>query len=314
MKFFYLLFSCVFMIFLGNQALSQFQSNRERLSSFKSLVQTYSNIAEDNFTIADLPEQKLINPLDDSIHLKSPDNLSLNQPLNVNLVWYLYKNSTNGYEVQVNTVDNDWGYSLIDEISLDTVYALKNLKENTTYYWRISLMGGIDNIRSEIRSFKTMINKPTLTKPSLLGPFKGDSLFKDKIQPFAWNSVDKNIKYELQIFDSIGFTETLPEFGDHMQIDISNLDYGKKYYWNIRTILISDTTVKSEWSDIWYFYTQKKLVPNGVIENNELFAGKQLIGYFNILGQKIVNIENYSGLYIEVFRIKDKYFTNKLIR
>ena len=51
-----------------------------------------------------------------------------------------------------------------------------------------------------------------------------------------------------------------------------------------------------------------------MVDNPKVEAGGEIIGYYNILGQKIQNITDFNGIYLEVFKKGNKYFTQKLYK
>ena len=134
-------------------------------------------------------------------------------------------------------------------------FATIGFEYNETYYWAVRGQDGFgDGPMSDIFSFGTKVDKPTLSLPAnneIDVPLGGT---------FEWNAADGATAYQIQVSE-------LPTFADNV-IDVtningttynySNINNNTVHYWRVRGL---KGGMPGEWSEIWSFTTIKLLPP-----------------------------------------------------
>ncbi len=88
--------------------------------------------------------------------LSSPENSSIEQPLNTELIWESVENAI-AYTVQVS-LSSDFSELIVDAVDIpETSYQLSGLEYNTQYFWRVNATNGSQiSLWSELWSFTTI--------------------------------------------------------------------------------------------------------------------------------------------------------------
>ncbi len=170
----------------------------------------------------------------------------------VPLRWHTQANAM-VYELQVAN-NNDFSAPLIvHQIGLsDTFYTIKNLKNQTRYYWRVrgANPGGWGEF-SETRSFM-----PGLPTAPLLA-FPADDRSAVPIStPLAWHPVASNVQYHLQVsldydFTTEGIVIDQTGLADTFMV-VDNLNMNQIYYWRVRA---ANQLGYGNWSSVYRFST-----------------------------------------------------------
>ncbi len=203
--------------------------------------------------------------------LSTPENGTENIGEEVTLKWIAAIGADN-YNLQV--ADNSgFNNPLVDEEGLTArTYDLGNMKEKTTYYWRVSAsnLGGTSEW-SSAWTFKTgeFIQPPAA--PVLASPGDGAKNL-DISTILEWNKVDNADSYKVQVsklqtFNS--FVYNSETTGTTFNTD--NLDYQTKYFWRVAGV---NKGGQGAWSEVWSFetapeFTEAPSVPVLVYPENE---------------------------------------------
>ena len=126
------------------------------------------------------------------------------------------------------------------------------LNESTLYYWRVSASGtcSVTGTWSDAWSFETGTNgmdAPTLESPA------DNSTEQPLALTLSWNTVSDATGYQFQLDDNDDFSSPLyNEAVTGTSTDISELDEGITYFWQVRA---TGECATGDWSDIWQFET-----------------------------------------------------------
>ncbi|TAL67311.1 MAG: hypothetical protein EPN82_15165 [Bacteroidetes bacterium] len=216
---------------------------QEGMGNFKELPTTYN--AQQGLleaSISTFGEFILAEPqIYESPLLISPVNNSKKITVSPNFVW---KNidSAVSYRLQISN-NIDFSKVLIDSlITSDTTFKYQQLKNNTTYFWRMkSLYDENESNWSDSWSFTTLLKSPELKYP-----LDENNDFSVK-GIFIWNSVEGATYYKINIsktpdFDSLitdetGITDTI--------FNQAILENSRIYFWRIKAMNFDN---ESEWS------------------------------------------------------------------
>lgn len=180
----------------------------------------------------------------------SPANNSVNLPVSVNLSW---SDSFGAaiYEV-VLAYDSQFNNVVIDTNILSTSATINNLKNNTTYYWRVSAWDSSGaSPWSDTWNFSTIQTAPGI--PRLSSPSSGATN-----QPVTlnlnWQSTPGAVSYRLQLSTDTLFNYITYDASDikDTYLQVKNLENSRKYFWRVRA---SNPGGNSAWSEIWRFTT-----------------------------------------------------------
>jgi YVTN family beta-propeller protein len=183
--------------------------------------------------------------------LSSPLNNSLNQPVDIPVVFYKSENA-NMYHLQI-AYDSLFASLVYDDSTItDSVKQIIVLNNNTKYFWHVrakNISGYSD--WSDVWNFTTIISSPNI--PILSSPTNNL-----KNQPFnlelSWYKVSTAIGYHLQLSSKQNFTDFF--INDSTLVDTTKKDItfseGQKYYWRVRAKNIGGN---SPFSDVWNFTT-----------------------------------------------------------
>ncbi len=152
--------------------------------------------------------------------------------------------------------DVTFATTIIDEDTLTTTsFAVSNLKNNQTYYWRVAAINlGGQSDWSTIFSFKTIPLAPTATV-QLISPQDGAKDLLLKTVEFTWNAIDSADVYDFIIAHDKNFTDVY--YHNDKVWDTTkymyNLEPKTTYYWKVRG---SNDGGFSTWSNVWSFTTE----------------------------------------------------------
>jgi len=138
----------------------------------------------------------------------------------------------------------------------DLSYGTYGLQYNATYYWGVRGHDDSgDGPLSDIWSFGTLVDKPTLVAPAnndVDVPLSGT---------FSWNSVAGATEYQIQVSEVSDFSTTVVDVSNisSTSYNYANLTNNTDHYWRVRGYKAGQPGV---WSDTWSFKTIKLLPPD----------------------------------------------------
>jgi hypothetical protein len=206
---------------------------------------------------------KLVSPADKN---SAPAN-------NIRVVWENVT-SANEYRLQVSESFSFSTYAVNVGLLDGTSFQLPQLKENTTYYWRVRTKNPSgDGERSAIWSFTTTSNQKIPGQTSLISPTNQESGLSSTVN-VSWDSTTLAENYELEVSEQNTFT-TL----SHNVKNLSNvyhiltgLKSGTNYFWRVRGVR---NGVAGAYSPTWTFTTTGTM---------EMLAGATSQSLTNLLG------------------------------
>lgn len=178
-------------------------------------------------------------------------NGAINQPTEVQLIWYPVYGSTE-YRFQLSS-DSTFSNTIIDQTNyLDTTILVSALDFLTTYFWRVNASYPYDTSAwSDVWSFETIIQAPEV--PELVSPLNNSFNHQTNIL-LSWNHSLRSETYQLQIATDSSFSNII--FQDSVITDtskfISNLSNNTSYYWRVNAKNIGG---QSNYSESWSFRT-----------------------------------------------------------
>ncbi|MCF8294838.1 MAG: hypothetical protein K9I34_02145 [Bacteroidales bacterium] len=130
----------------------------------------------------------------------------------------------------------------------DTRHTFQNLYYGTTYYWRVRA-GNQNDISdwSEVRNFHSA------AVLELFYPMDGANTFTEV--NFSWEDLEGATHFQVQVDTLASFTSGMTEIytiSGSGVFSLSNLYFGKQYFWRVRAINMVDTTL---WSATYDYYT-----------------------------------------------------------
>jgi hypothetical protein len=195
------------------------------------------------------PVQILVAPV-----LATPLNNATNAPAEVLFTW----NESVGaesYRIQV-ALDSGFDEMVEDQSGIpDNEYTLL-LDYLTEYYWRVNALNEDGPSGwSEIRSFTTVIEKPTI--PLLVSP-TNDAENVSVTAILDWNESERAETYHVQVSTSTDFeSNTIDESGIAESLFVLNgVSGGTQYHWRVRA---ENPGGFSDWSEVWTFTTIEQL-------------------------------------------------------
>lgn len=134
-------------------------------------------------------------------------------------------------------------------------HLVNSLEYNQTYYWGVRGQDGFgDGPLSDIFSFGTMVDKPTLVSPAnnAVDVALGGS--------FQWNAATGATAYQIQVSEVQNFTTTVINVSNiaGTSYNYSNLNNNTNHYWRVRGYKAG---MPGEWSDVRTFKTIQLLPP-----------------------------------------------------
>ncbi|MFC2131090.1 T9SS type A sorting domain-containing protein [Bacteroidota bacterium] len=253
-----------------------------------------------------------------------------------------YSGNASGYCIEISKDANFEKIEITDSSMTEKQYTANQLEFIETYFWRVKAkVDGRYSLWSESWSFTTVLDKPELSAPINLADDQEISL------ELEWLPVFGSEYYELQVSENSQFTFiifTKDSIYD-TSMEVENLSYDKKYYWQIRA---KNEKGASQWSEFWDFTTKEE--PNGIDEflsshsiviypnpcNNKVSFNLELkspviveIAIFDLMGNHVININDGlvstgsniftwktngspNGTYLYLIKIDDKYTSGKI--
>ncbi len=219
----------------------------QTVGAAKIVIQCYVNdnpavSIVDTFRVALSTEAELI----------SPSNNSINNPINLNLVWKKLQFSAE-YNIILAT-DLSFTNIIIDTTLTDTTKHVAGLSNSIVYYWKVRGKSGMILYEfSNTWSFTTIISAPAGV-PGLITPLN-NSIILSLTPTLDWSDVATAIKYDVMVStDSLYNTYTVFDSSTVSQYIIpdNKLTFNTKYYWKVRGRNIGGN---GQWSAVWNFTT-----------------------------------------------------------
>ncbi len=190
-----------------------------------------------------------------SITLYTPTNGAIDQPIALTLDWSSLTGNT-GYKYQYDTVNTFDSPNLVTNTTVansSEIY-ISNLAFNTTYYWRVAVLGATGQ-----SGWSTVFNFTTGNQVMLYTPANG-AVNQTTSLTLDWSSFTGNNGYVYQLdtqpsFDSPNF-QTGNLGANISQVTINGLTLNQTYYWRVA---IRNTYSQSAWSNVWAFATGASL-------------------------------------------------------
>lgn len=146
------------------------------------------------------------------------------------------------YRIQIST-DANYDSLLKDENDISTTKYITLLnKYNTTYFWRVKAYRDVDSSNwSSGYRFTTLMNTPLLSFPV------NNSINLQKNLLVSWKEVSGATSYKLQVSKDNEFIDNLENFYNITanNFELINLDYDSKYFWRIKALRSTDSTIFS---------------------------------------------------------------------
>ncbi len=196
-------------------------------------------------------------------HFYTVSSVSLTTPANntetgttVTIDWQPHKGVTY-YQYQIDTT-SAFNSSLMQQGqnvyinafdgNQDTRHTFQNLYFGKTYFWRVR--AGNANDVSDWSEVRTFLTSPDL---ELFYPLDGSNTFTEV--NFSWEELNGATYFQLQLDTNMYFASGMAEqynvFGTGSKT-ISNLYFGENYYWRVRAVNLTDTSL---WSDTYSLFT-----------------------------------------------------------
>ncbi len=195
-----------------------------------------------SFTYAILPTPAMVSPL----HGSSGQNV------NVMLDWGNVTGATL-YEYRLSLDPSLTGASNIST-GTNSYVNTSNLFFGTSYYWAVRAKSATDS-----SNWSVIYQFATLDDIAMVGPSNG-AIFQQINVMLDWGNVSGASTFDLEIDTSADFNSTLRQYqsipGSNSYYYTSNLLFATKYYWRVRAINATDTTI---WSSVWNFNTHDNI-------------------------------------------------------
>ncbi len=172
--------------------------------------------------------------------LLTPENGSVNRPLELTLAWHSAKNATS-YNIQVFAGSDTLTFT---EASIsDTTFILTGLSNNTEYYWQVNSENGNGSSNwSNANYFLTKITLPQLVLPEN----EDDGI--SSMASLIWDHVENAENYLVQLAFDVSFID--PIISDSTVTDtiysLNSLINDYTYFWRVSA---KDTYGGSDWSE-----------------------------------------------------------------
>lgn len=203
--------------------------------------------------------------------LSSPTNNANISHVAVDVYWNTIL-GTDKYQYQIDTSALFNSSKLISSVVVASTNStqgvnVSNLLFGKKYYWRIRAINAVDtSLWSEVRNFNTL-SSPMLYSPSVNATNQNSSV------DLQWYKMNGASYYAYQ-FDTVSTfnspflksatVEASPS-GTYQNINVNNLKFNKTYYWRIKAMHSSDTSL---WSENRNFTTKNYLVNHVSPSNN----------------------------------------------
>lgn len=184
----------------------------------------------------------------------SPADATADIALAPTLVWHASAGAVT-YELQVSTGAGFESYVVDATGVADTTYALIDLNEGTTYFWRVRAVNASgSSLPSVTSSFTTIVLTPEVPVAPILSSPANAAIEVSPSLTLTWEAVTGAATYDLQV-------STDPEFST-LEVDergliktnyaLDALPLAVIYYWRVRA---ANGTGQSTYSDAWSFTT-----------------------------------------------------------
>lgn len=179
--------------------------------------------------------------------LKSPANLSVNQPSEVVIKWYPLTGAGK-YDIEYADNINFNNSSVVNFTIINSnIYfepnstdTLTGLSLNTTYYWRVrAIQNNITTLWSEPWSFTTADSVPVQVLPADLATNVTPTV------QLTWTAGYTASSYIVSYADNPAFTGAVNGTSTNPNLTVNNLKFNTSYYWKVRSVTGTDT---SSWS------------------------------------------------------------------
>lgn len=194
------------------------------------------------------------------VDLNTPTNNQMDRDINVALKWKdkvanFTITGVESYDIQYDTVNSFDSPALTNKVAPGGTYEYKTslLYFGTKYYWRVRARHSVDaSSWSDVRAFTTL-NTFALRTPN------DNSIGQDLNVQLRWDQVPGVKRYDYEFDETSAFTNPVMYTTDTFRIPATDLLYGTKYYWRVRTRHEKDT---SGWTVTRNFETQISPVLN----------------------------------------------------
>ena len=204
-----------------------------------------------------------------SITLFTPTNSTTDQPIALTLDWSSLTGNA-GYKYQYDTVNTFDSPNLVTNttgINISETY-ISNLAFNTTYYWRVAVLGATGQ-----SGWSTVFNFTTANSITLYTPTNG-TVNQPLTLTLDWSSLTGNAGYKYQ-YDTVNTFDSPNLVTNTTGINISetgigNLSFNTTYYWRVAVL---GATGQSDWSPVFNFTTANGITlytPNNGSTNQPL--------------------------------------------
>ncbi len=180
--------------------------------------------------------------------LISPNNNSIGNDINLNLVWHKATDAT-AYQLLI-AEDSTFSTNLKDYDVTDTLLLINNLEYNKNYWWKIASKN--NNGISEYSlpwQFKTGYAPVILVSP------ENNKLNERIPTTFQWQEHISINNYHIQIAEDNTFSKINLDSNnilDVSQLIVNSIKYNKEYFWRVR---VENSDNIGIWSDIFSFKT-----------------------------------------------------------
>ncbi|MEW5798524.1 MAG: T9SS type A sorting domain-containing protein [Bacteroidota bacterium] len=185
----------------------------------------------------------------------SPPDGATDQPTTVTLRWVPVLLASS-YDVQVAT-SSDFKNVIREMTGISgTSTVIRDLNNNTTYYWRVRVVILlVPGLWSGVSRFTTVRAKPLIPDPPTLASPSNGSTDQPATITLAWNAVNGADSYHLQVSTNNAFSSLTVNQSSLSQTSYqaSDLSFGATYYWRVRA---QNSAGSSGWSAIWSFTTK----------------------------------------------------------
>ena len=216
--------------------------------------------------------------------LISPLDKSINHDTSLAFTWNK-KVYADKYTIQVSLDNSFTSSQLVTSSVNNNIYNGIELIHDTTYYWRTKVhLLNDESDWSDIFSFRTKLEKPSLISPNLSSidiPTNGQ---------LKWNKLTTNSQSRVQISLSSDFANPLKdELVNNDTYSYSNLQNDKKYYWHVKS---ERGQYESDWSNTFDFNTPSTIdrpqlnYPSNNMKNLEIAS-------VNLKWIALSNVTNY---------------------
>jgi hypothetical protein len=221
-----------------------------------------------------------------ALTLTAPSDNSSNQFPDATLNWNFITAPIN-YNVEYDT-SALFNSTLYSYYSNDTVseHKTSELLFGTKYYWRARAHNATDTSQWSNTWKFTTTNAVTQSYPA-----NGATDIACRVS-LDWDAIEGTTGYEVRIDTGSAFASTQAQtlFTPNSSQQVSNLYYGTKYFWQVRTFHSIDT---SDWSPIWEFVTSNQVSLSSPLNNALDITPRRNLNWSNLTGSAyyIVNYD-----------------------